>query len=1331
MASRYRSTRPTHERKPLGPGEARANIQSTPAHSVKDEMHTSTSPQILPHGKSLDPNGSLDIRSSSPLPPPSPGNKRVSAIVEQEKPRNTKRDSEISNASSTASGAQKRKRKIGRWQLGKTIGKGGCSTVRLVRHVDSGQIGAVKIISRKMAETVRAQSLANLVDADKSIADLVAAGKMLPPPPPGLMREIAVMKLLDHPNIVRLYDVWENRNELYLIMEYVKGGELFHYIEQCRGLDEDESVYIFRQIVAALLYCHRLSIHHRDLKPENILLDRENLQVKLVDFGMAALQPHGAMLTTACGSPHYAAPEVIRGRPYDGGKADVWSCGVILYVMLTGTTPYNYDNEHNLKVMYEAIANANYYMPPELSWEAKDLIQRIFQRDPRKRISMSEIWEHPLLHKYDEEWGMPSLEEQKLGLLGPSPIDPRFMAQDEDDIDREILRNMRTLWHSVPERTLIKRLLSKDPNQEKYFYAALLKHREEHLENYAGGADAVSYSASDYHHNSPGMEDAPPMPTGKQTSQSQYSIMNNEHLKPSHSFVEPPSDASTYDPFRASRAKLEGKHDSYANVIVHRRGASRSSTGKPRTATAAQSMRQPHNQRVEALKRGSVRSNRSSSTLGNSPSVAKTMHSHKRSMSRGSTLGRRSMSRESMASSVWPSSPPTIDSHHRSRSGHKRGVSFNHVRRSSTASHLTAAGSINYEAYTPELAAKARQSQIEYAQEPVAAVSSPAAHAGNAVRSRKENTSTPAAPRVRGHKPGTPSTHMRADIRQISSELEKACEDAFFRSSVDSSINTSISMSEKPAAYDTPPSSVSRPSPKLGLYPSADVPGSYRPLPALPTDTPNTFIARTLEETRNKIAARSMTEGESNAKFDEVLATLEKIIPGASAGLDKQRVTSAPEAKAGDSVGFLPIITEEGRGDESPHERYRSVTAPVSRKEVGKRNDDGTIRVVPETSSMERNARKGHVEAYMGHEQGSQHLQAPTLAGRLLRKKSTDSAVGLPVPKSADENEAPEQEQRRPSWLRRFRSSEKTQEQPKPAVPQPWADMDDRQAAKKVQRKAAPPPIKISPVPEEVGVSHPTSSSSEFPIRAKEASSESKGFAKWFHKRPKTPKSPKEPKPSSSSGPAPDSPSTVHQQEPTTRHAPTSTHPAYNPCPFRTTAPPPPPHLDPIPSATSLHNYSTTSPSSPSAPPTQGAPTEPTRSWFARFLRLRPASHIHCFSIPRGRARHALMSLLASWAAAGHGIADLVFFPADNIITFRVDKTNALGIKPVVVRVELFVVLEHGRKVGLSLARWSQVRGAASGFEQAVGTVEGVLRERGVLVEDEGKWRAMCESLGE
>ncbi|KAI7064829.1 hypothetical protein KC352_g43226, partial [Hortaea werneckii] len=209
--------------------------------------------------------------------------------IANEYERDSKRNSAISTASTNASG-RRRKTYIGHWQLGRTIGKGGCSRVRVVRHrFRDNQYGAVKIITRSTAESTRAQSLANLIESTRGNASFPASGYK--PIPYGLEREIAVMKLLEHPNIVRLYDVWENRNELYLIMEYVDGGELFHYVDERKGLHEDEAVYIFRQIVSALLYCHRLLICHRDLKPENILLNKEDLTVKLIDFVLITLLP--------------------------------------------------------------------------------------------------------------------------------------------------------------------------------------------------------------------------------------------------------------------------------------------------------------------------------------------------------------------------------------------------------------------------------------------------------------------------------------------------------------------------------------------------------------------------------------------------------------------------------------------------------------------------------------------------------------------------------------------------------------------------------------------------------------------------------------------------------------------------------------------------------------------------------------------------------------------------------------------------------------------------------------------------------------------------------
>ena len=163
----------------------------------------------LPHNESIVPNGSLAVRHEQP----SPENKRLSAVLAHEaRPHNPKRDSQISNASTNASNTtRRRKTHIGPWQLGRTIGRGGCSRVRLVRHSGTGQYGAAKIISKATAEKVRALSLANLIQSAEQDPTLYPDGKAIPF---GLEREICIMKLLDHPNIVRLYDIWENHNEL-------------------------------------------------------------------------------------------------------------------------------------------------------------------------------------------------------------------------------------------------------------------------------------------------------------------------------------------------------------------------------------------------------------------------------------------------------------------------------------------------------------------------------------------------------------------------------------------------------------------------------------------------------------------------------------------------------------------------------------------------------------------------------------------------------------------------------------------------------------------------------------------------------------------------------------------------------------------------------------------------------------------------------------------------------------------------------------------------------------------------------------------------------------
>ena len=153
-------------------------------------------------------------------------------------------------------------------------------------------------------------------------------------------REIHILKLIRHPNVIQLYEIIETPKFLYLIMEYASGGELFDYIVKKKRCTEEEACCFFQQIIAGVSHIHALNIVHRDLKPENLLLDHHN-QIKIVDFGLSnTFNSRVELLKTACGSPCYAAPEMISGDPYCGEKVDIWSCGIILYALICGFLPF-------------------------------------------------------------------------------------------------------------------------------------------------------------------------------------------------------------------------------------------------------------------------------------------------------------------------------------------------------------------------------------------------------------------------------------------------------------------------------------------------------------------------------------------------------------------------------------------------------------------------------------------------------------------------------------------------------------------------------------------------------------------------------------------------------------------------------------------------------------------------------------------------------------------------------------------------------------------------------------------------------------------------------
>ncbi|KAG1676686.1 Serine/threonine-protein kinase BRSK2 [Nymphon striatum] len=203
-------------------------------------------------------------------------------------------------------------------------------------------------------------------------------------------REIAIMKLIEHPHVLRLYDVYENKKYLYLILEHVSGGELFDYLVRKGRLTPKEARKFFRQIISALDFCHSHSVCHRDLKPENLLLDSKN-NIRIADFGMASLQPEGSMLETSCGSPHYACPEVIKGEKYDGRRADVWSCGVILYALLVGALPFDDDN---LRQLLEKVKRGVFHIPHFVPPDCQNLLQGMIEVGPEKRLGLHEISRH-------------------------------------------------------------------------------------------------------------------------------------------------------------------------------------------------------------------------------------------------------------------------------------------------------------------------------------------------------------------------------------------------------------------------------------------------------------------------------------------------------------------------------------------------------------------------------------------------------------------------------------------------------------------------------------------------------------------------------------------------------------------------------------------------------------------------------------------------------------------------------------------------------------------------------------------------------------------------
>ncbi|KAF2203161.1 Pkinase-domain-containing protein [Delitschia confertaspora ATCC 74209] len=293
---------------------------------------------------------------------------------------------------------QRTSQRLGQYTIVKTLGEGSFGKVKLAVHQVSGQKVALKIINRK-----------KLVTRDM-------AGR--------IEREIQYLQLLRHPHIIKLYTVITTATEIIMVLEYA-GGELFEYIVTHGRLQEPQARKFFQQIVCAVEYCHRHKIVHRDLKPENLLLD-EHFNVKIADFGLSNIMTDGNFLKTSCGSPNYAAPEVISGKLYAGPEVDVWSCGVILYVLLVGRLPF--DDEY-IPTLFKKIAAGNYSIPNYLSPGAVSLIKRMLMVNPVHRITVAEIRQDPWFTKDLPSYLEPPREEFfDTGVDSSKAIDPNNLA---------------------------------------------------------------------------------------------------------------------------------------------------------------------------------------------------------------------------------------------------------------------------------------------------------------------------------------------------------------------------------------------------------------------------------------------------------------------------------------------------------------------------------------------------------------------------------------------------------------------------------------------------------------------------------------------------------------------------------------------------------------------------------------------------------------------------------------------------------------------------------------------------------------------------------------
>eukprot|EP00127_Corallochytrium_limacisporum_P007504 Clim_evm26s253 gene=Clim_evmTU26s253 len=337
-----------------------------------------------------------------------------------------------SNATATVPGDEEAKA-CSNYRFLKCVGEGNFAKVWMARHEITDEEVAVKVVEKAKLSATNAKYLA---------------------------REVAVMKLVKHPNIVRLYEVIETKSKLILVMEYCPKGEIFDYVVAQGRLQEREARRVFRQLLSAIAYCHSRNIIHRDLKAENLLLDG-NMHIKVADFGFGRTVEEGDNVQTSCGSPPYAAPEIFAGSRYDGPEVDVWACGIMLYVLVTGCLPFD---GANLSILKQRVTVGKFRIPLFMSVECERLIKRCLTVDRKKRPTIFDLLSDPWINMGYEDCPL-----QITGLEAHSkdaPLDRSVLelmesmgvvrASVEQSLEENAYNNLTSAYHLLKDRILAK-----------------------------------------------------------------------------------------------------------------------------------------------------------------------------------------------------------------------------------------------------------------------------------------------------------------------------------------------------------------------------------------------------------------------------------------------------------------------------------------------------------------------------------------------------------------------------------------------------------------------------------------------------------------------------------------------------------------------------------------------------------------------------------------------------------------------------------------------------------------------------------------------------------